>query len=60
MKTNSSIIASVLVIVVFLSFLGLPIPDWFAAAVSSLAGTITATITGFSNLISFVQLFVHF
>lgn len=60
MKTNGRIIASVLVIAVFLSFLGIPVPDWLSGFVSSLAGTIAAIAAGFSNLIAFVQFFVHF
>lgn len=60
MKTNGKIIASALIVSVLLSFLGIPVPDWLAAAVSSLAGTIISIITGFSSLISFVQIFVRF
>lgn len=60
MKTNGKIIVSVFVIAVFLSFLGIPIPDWLASFVSSLAGIINAIISGFSNLIAFIQIFIRF
>lgn len=59
MKNSEKIIVVIALILIF-GFLGLPIPDWLAAAVSSLAGTITALITGFSNLMAFAQLFVNF
>lgn len=60
MKTNGKIIASALIVSVLLSFLGIPVPDWLSGFVSSLAGAITAIITGFSNMIAFVQFFIHF
>jgi hypothetical protein len=60
MKTNGRIIISTLVIVAFFSFLGIPVPDWLSGFVSSLAGFIAAIVAGFSNLMAFVQLFVHF
>ncbi len=59
MKNNEKIIAAIALFFIF-SFFGLPIPDWLASFVSSIAGIITAIITGFSKLISFVQIFVHF
>lgn len=59
MKTNGKIVVSILVIVVFLSFLGIPVPDWLSGFVSSLAGTINAIIAGFSKLIGFVQLILR-
>jgi len=59
MKNGEKIIA-VIVFILFSSFLGIPVPDWLASAVSALAGTIAAIITGFSNLISFVQIFIRF
>lgn len=60
MKTNGMIIVSVLVIAVFLSFLGIPVPEWLSGFVNSLAGTITAIVAGFSGLISFILIFIHF
>lgn len=60
MKTNGKVIATVLVIAVFLGFLGIPVPDWLSTAVNSLAETINAIITGFSKLIAFIQIFVRF
>jgi|GEM_PF-4782278 len=54
-KTN----AAVALFLAF-SFLGIPVPDWLSGFVSVLAGIIAAIITGFSNLIAFVQFFVHF
>ncbi len=56
---HKKLIAAAALLVVF-SFLGLPVPDWLSGFVSSLAGTITAIITGFSNMIAFAQLFVGF
>ena len=59
MKNSEKIIAAVALLIMF-SFLGIPVPDWLSGFVSSLAGTIIVIITGFSNLIAFVQFFVHF
>ncbi|MFZ3077687.1 MAG: hypothetical protein WA139_04485 [Candidatus Aenigmatarchaeota archaeon] len=59
MKSSEKIIVAVALLLVF-SFLGIPVPDWFSSFVSSLAGTIAAIITGFSNLMAFLQFFVRF
>lgn len=59
MKNSEKITATVALFLAF-SFLGIPVPDWLSGFVSSLAGTITAIAAGFSNLIAFVQFFVHF
>jgi len=59
MQHSKKIFAAAALLLAF-SFLGIPIPDWLASFVSSIAGIITAIIMGFSNLMAFVQFFVHF
>lgn len=56
---HKKIFAAVAIVLIF-SFLGIPIPEWLSAAVNSFAGIISAIIAGFSKIIAFVQLFVHF
>ncbi len=58
MKPDKIIFAVSLILLI--AFLGIPVPDWLSNFVSSLAGIINLIITGFSKLISFIQLFVRF
>ncbi len=59
MQNKKGLIAIFVLLLAF-GFFGLPVPDWLAAAVNSVAGTIVAIVAGFSKLIAFIQIFVHF